>query len=350
MITLIHGPAELLRAEALAKIQAEIAPDPELAALNTVRLDGRVLTPAGLQNACDTLPFLAERRLVIVEGLLARLAGSAKRQDKAAQPEAEETEPAETDQTPEDLRGQARAFLAYLPQVPASTELVLLETDSASGSGLRKIQELARSSQARIIFCEKPRKNELPDWIRARARLRGIKLDAGAVQDLAEFIGDDLRLIDQELMKLGDYAAGRTVTRDDVRALVPATRAASVFELVDALGSGDGATAGRLMHHALTVDGEPPLRLLAMIARQYRLLIQVKVLQAQGARPQEIAQTLNIGEWTVPRFISQANRHTFSQLEQAMERILAADEAIKTGRLTDHEALDVLLAELTTVR
>lgn len=350
MITLIHGPAELLRAEALAKIQAEIAPDPELAALNTIRLDGRTVTPAGLQNACDTLPFLAARRLVVVEGLLARLAGSGKRQDKTSQPEAEEPEPAEADQASEDLRGQARAFLTYFPQVPASTELVLLEADSVGGPGLRKVQELARSGQARIILCEKPRKNDLPDWIRARARLRGVKLDAGAVQDLAEFIGDDLRLIDQELMKLGDYAAGRAVTRDDVRALVPATRAANVFELVDALGSGDGPTAGRRMHHALNVDGEPPLRLLAMIARQYRLLIQVKALQAQGARPQEIAQNLNIGEWTVPRFINQANRHTFDQLERAMERVLAADEAIKTGRLTDHEALDILLAELTIVK
>lgn len=349
MITLIHGPAELLRAEALAKIQAAIAPDPELAALNTVRLDGRTITLAALQNACDTLPFLAEQRLVVVEGLLVRLSGSGKRQDKTSQPGAEEPEPAEADQTPEDLRGQARAFLAYLPQVPASTELVLLEADSAGGPGLRKVQELARSGQARIILCEKPRKSDLPDWIRARARLRGVKLDAGAVHDLAEFIGDDLRLIDQELMKLGDYAAGRVVTRDDVRALVPATRAANVFELVDALGSGDGPTAGRLMHHALDLDGEPPLRLLAMIARQYRLLIQVKALQAQGARPQEIAQTLNIGEWTVPRFISQANRHTFDRLEHAMERILAADEAIKTGRLTDHEALDILLAELIAV-
>ncbi len=349
MITLIHGPAELLRAEALAKIQAAIAPDPELAALNTVRLDGRTITLAALQNACDTLPFLAEQRLVVVENLCARLAGPTRRQDKTSPPEAEEPEPTEAAQTPEDLRGQARAFLAYLPQVPASTELVLLEADSASGPVLRKVQELARGGQARIILCEKPRKNELPDWIRARARLRGVKLDAGAVQDLAEFIGDDLRLIDQELIKLGDYAAGRTVTRDDVRALVPATRAANVFELVDALGSGDGPTAGRLMHHALEVDGEPPLRLLAMIARQYRLLIQVKALQAQGARPSEIAQTLNIGEWTVPRFVSQANRHTFNRLERAMERIVAADEAIKTGRLTDHEALDVLLAELIAV-
>lgn len=347
MITLIHGPAELLRAEALAKIAAGVADDPELAALNTSRLDGRTVTLAELHNACDTLPFLAERRLVVVDNLLGRLAAPGKRKSKNTQPESAEDEAAAQEaEPPEDAKGQVKAFLAYLGQTPASTQLVLLEPNTASGPGLRRVQELARSNQAQVILCEKPRKNDLPDWIRRRARLREVTLDAAAVQDLAEFVGDDLRQLDQELIKLADYAAARTVTRKDVRLLVPATRAASVFELVDALGLGNGPTAGRLMQHALDVDGEPPLRLLAMIARQYRLLIQVKALQAQGARPPEIARTLNLGEWTVPRFVNQANRHSFPRLERTMERILATDEAIKTGRLTDREALDLLLAEL----
>ena len=103
----------------------------------------------------------------------------------------------------------------------------------------------------------------------------------------------------------------RTVTRDDVRKLVPATRAANVFEMVDALGMGDGRPAGRLMRHALDVDGEQPLRLIGMIARQYRLLIQAKALQTQGIKPPEMARSLNVADWTVPKLLSQANRHNF---------------------------------------
>jgi len=85
MITLIHGPTELLRAESLAAIRNSIADDPEMAELNTLRLDGRAATVSDLRNACDTLPFLAERRLVIAEGLLARLATPAKARGKAAE-------------------------------------------------------------------------------------------------------------------------------------------------------------------------------------------------------------------------------------------------------------------------
>lgn len=345
MITLIHGPAELLRSEALAELAARVAPDPELADLNTARLDGRTVTLAELQNACDTMPFLAERRLIVVEGLLARLAGQGR--GKARQAESAAGEPGDgPGASPEEAKGLVKAFLAYLEHVPDSAELVLFESETASGPGLRRVQELVRSGRARIILAEKPRKNDLPEWIRARARLRQVKLDAGAVTDLADCVGDDLRQLDQELIKLADYAGGRAVTRADVRKLVAATRAASVFELVDALGLGEASTAARLLQHALDVDGEQPLRLLGMIARQYRLLIQVKALQAQGARPPEIAHTLNLGEWTVPRFQAQANRHSFARLERAMARILAADEAIKTGKLSDREAMDVLLVEL----
>ena len=82
MITLIHGPAELLRAETLLELTASCGDDPELVDLNTTRLDGRTVSPGELENACGTLPFLAERRLVVVEGLLARLAAPAKARAK----------------------------------------------------------------------------------------------------------------------------------------------------------------------------------------------------------------------------------------------------------------------------
>lgn len=349
MITLIHGPAELLRAEALAQITAGTGDDPALVDLNTAQFDGRTVTPAELANACDTMPFLASQRIVIVEGLLARLAAPAKGAAKAAAAaeEAEQPDAAAPDApAPDALRGQAKAFVAYLDQVPQSAHLVLIEEDAGGGAAARKLQELSRGGRAKIIRCEKPRRNELPDWIRGRAQMRRVKLDGLALMDLAEFVGDDLRQLDQELAKLSDYARDRTVTREDVRKLVPATRAANVFELVDALGAGNGPTAGRLMTHALDADGEPPLRLLAMIARHYRQLLQLKALQAQGMKQPDIARTLGIFEWKMAGMVRQANRHSFARLEQAMEHMVEADEAIKAGRLTDREAMDVLLAQL----
>jgi|GEM_PF-120809 len=378
MITLIHGPAELLRAEAVAQIRAHIAPDPALAELNTVVLDGRLASLADIQFACESLPFLAERRLVVVEGLLRRAAaakpaakagarGGAKTGAKAGakggtrvgeavgKGQAGPPDPAGSDEAPAEPPQQT-TILSYLSQIPETTELVLVEDDIvASAPVLRRLAELQRERKAAVIACVPPRKNDLPNWIRERARLRQVNLDPAAVADLVEFVGDDLRLVDQELIKLGDYVLGRgirgqpaVVTRADVRRLVPATRAASVFDLVEALGSGNLPAAGRLLQHALDVDGEQPLRLLALISRQYRLLMIAKELQARGTAPAEMVRDLGVPDWTVPKLLAQAGHHSYQRLEQALERILAADEAIKTGKLTDREAMDVLLAELGT--
>lgn len=378
MITLIHGPAELLRAEAVAQIRAHIAPDPALAELNTVVLDGRLASLADIQFACESLPFLAERRLVVLEGLLRRAAaakpaakagarGGAKTGAKAGakggtrvgeavgKGQAGPPDPAGSDEAPAEPPQQT-TILSYLSQIPETTELVLVEDDIvASAPVLRRLAELQRERKAAVIACVPPRKNDLPNWIRERARLRQVNLDPAAVADLVEFVGDDLRQVDQELIKLGDYVLGRgirgqpaVVTRADVRRLVPATRAANVFDLVEALGSGNLPAAGRLLQHALDVDGEQPLRLLALISRQYRLLMIAKELQARGTAPAEMARDLGVPDWTVPKLLAQAGHHSYQRLEQALERILAADEAIKTGKLTDREAMDVLLAELGT--
>lgn len=359
MITLIHGPAELLRAEALAEIRAGIAADADLAGLNTAVLEGRQATLDDVLFAISALPFLAERRLVVVERLLARLASGGKGRAKGGESAAEAgggtsgdgAPQAEAPGDPEStaIAGQAKAWAALLDQVPETTELVLIEEDTVTGGAmLRRLIEMQRAGHARIVICEKPRRGDLQTWIRERAKKIGVQLDAGAVTDLAEYVGDDLRDLVQELIKLRDFTGGtRSVSQADVRRLVPATRAANVFEMVDALAAGHVAQAGRLLHHALEVDGEQPLGLLALFGRRYRQLIQAKALQAEGGSAIEIAGRLSAPDWQVRKLLEQARHQSIASLAWALERILAADEAIKTGKCSDREALDLLLAELS---
>jgi DNA polymerase-3 subunit delta len=350
MITLIHGPAELLRSEALSAIRSTISDDPSMTDLNESRLDGKSASISEIRNICDTMPFLAERRLVVVDGLLRRLASptSARRKSQPAGEADGQQEDAEAAVTPASVKADLAALGAYLPLVPESCDLVFLEEEQVRGGAiLRQLAELQRDGRAKVVACQNPRKFDLPNWIRERAQRRGVQLEGPALVDLADYVGDDLRQLDQELIKLADFSAGkRAVTRADVRMLVAATRAASVFELVDALGLGDARSAGRLLQHALDVDGEPPLRVLAMIGRQYRLLIMAKSLQAQGFKPNEVAQELNVQEWTAPRLLEQASRHSFAQLQGHLELVLATDEGIKTGRFGDREGMDLLLAGL----
>lgn len=330
MIVLIHGEEELLRAEALQELKAALGP-PEMADLNTTRFDGRKVTLSELQQACDTVPFLTPRRLVIVDSLLSRLAGSGEKARAAAQEE------------------YLQGLSAYLDRVPESTDLAFVEEKSV-GRGhplLRQLQSLQRKKRARLVLCQRKQRDDLIGWIEARAQAKGGEITRDTTHELIRTVGDNLWLLDQELEKLVAYTAGKRAIRpEDVRLLVPEARQANIFHMVDALGRKDGKRAIALLHDLLD-DGAAPLYLLAMIVRQYRLLLQVKDLVGRGSRRQGIARELKLPDFVVDKMLRQARRYSLPQLEAIYERLLETDLAIKTGRMEPIMALDVLVAELS---
>jgi DNA polymerase-3 subunit delta len=345
MIHLIHGDQEFLRAEALAELKASLGAR-EFVELNTTELDGARLTLPALHDACDAVPFLAPRRLVIVRGLVAALGR------KSQRPRATEQAVASDEAAPDSAL--LAGLLAYLPQLPDFTDLVFVETSLVrKQDALHKlIEQLATSGQARTLVCqyEGPwwKQDEwLRDWTARRARQHKMKIEPAAAQALTDLIGDNLRLLDQELGKLQTYAGpGQTIQVADVRRLVSAVRETSVFAMVEALAAGDGQQAVRLLHELLQA-GEAPLSILGMIGWQYRLLLQVNDLAAQGMSQDEVASALKQKPYTIKKAWPSAQRYSLAALEQAMERLLASDVAIKTGQMEDRVALDVLVAELS---
>lgn len=330
MIILIHGDEEFLQAEELQKLKAALGPS-EMADLNTTYLDSRKVTLSELQQACDTVPFLTPRRLVIVDSLLGRLAGSGEK----GRTEAQEV--------------YLQGLIGYLGQVPESTDLAFVEPKAVRrGHPLfKRLQGLEKDKRARMVLCERKRRNGLIAWIEARTRAKGGQITRDTTHELVRTVGDNLRLLDQELEKLVAYTAGkRAISPKDVRLLVPEARQANIFHMVDALGQGNGQRAMALLHHLLD-DGAAPLYLLVMIVRQYRLLLQVKDMVGQGSRSAAIARELRLRDFVVEKMVRQARRYSLPQLEAIYERLLQTDLAIKTGQMEPIMALDVLVAELS---
>ena len=130
-----------------------------------------------------------------------------------------------------------------------------------------------------------------------------------------------------------------------MNAVVPYAQQAIVFDLVDALGRRDGRTASQTLHHLLDA-GEHPLGLMGMIARQFRLLIQVKELKEEGATPRDIAKALKLHPFPAGKLHNQATHFTAGQLEAVYRHLLDTDLAIKTGEIEADVALDLLVAGL----
>jgi len=324
-----HGADEFTRAETLADFKRRLGP-PDTVDLNTTRLDGKTLTLAEIHHACDAIPFLAEKRLVIVTGLLTRLTSRKGQETSAVQKE------------------YLSALADYLPRLPETTRLVFVEEKPLPAR--HSILQLAqREEMGYVKRFDPPNAKALPRWIGKRVRKYGGEIEPQAAHQLAAVVGTDLRLLDQEIVKLVTYVQSPTtaqpITRADVDAVVPYAQAAVVFDLVDALGQRDGRTAAQTLHRLLDA-GEHPLGLLAMIVRQFRLLIQVKELKAQGATPRDIARQLGIHPFPAGKLYAQATHFTAAQLETVYRHLLDTDVAIKSGKIEAEVALDLLVAGL----
>jgi DNA polymerase-3 subunit delta len=343
MFYILHGENELERSEQVADFKHKVG-DESVRDLNITSLDGRKTTLSELQHAADAVPFLAEKRLVVIEGLLARLAGRKSKSDDGddAAVVAAGAAVGPSAASKDFLNG----LLAYLPQLSDTTRLVLVETQSLKDT--HPIVKLAlKQSGKSVIEFKQPQAGELPGWITTRARQHGGVIEQKAAVKLATLIGGDLRRLDQEIIKLITYVnAQRPVTDKDVTLLVADVSISSVFDLVDALGKREGKRAAHELHHLLD-QGENPLGLLAMIVRQFRLLILVKELQTRNLPSDAIAKEISVHPFVAKKIGEQARAfRDATQLETIYRRLLDIDVEIKTGVTPDVLALDLLVAGL----
>jgi len=327
MFYLFHGEDEYRRSLQLATMKAKLG-DPVTVALNTTELNGRRLTLDELISVCDAMPFLAEKRLVIVYNLAARF----ERKKGAAEDDAEQ-DPAFLEQ-----------FEEYVNSLPESTRLVLVE-DGKIKEANRIYKIVTKSDQGHLHEFAPLDPGELSRWIPEHVEEKGGRIERAAVNALAAFVGSDLRLLDQEIDKLLTYAGPeRAVTEQDVRLLVSYAQA-NIFDMVDALGKRDTRRAMELMEQLLE-SGEHPLYLLRMIVRQFRILIQIKELLAKGTPVKDIQGLLRLHPYVVKKTTGQAANFSILQLEVIFKQLHEVDAAVKSGEMEPALALNLFVTEV----
>ncbi|HEV8637678.1 MAG TPA: DNA polymerase III subunit delta [Chloroflexota bacterium] len=306
--------------------------DPSTAELNTATFDGLRLDPAELQAACDAVPFLAGRRLVLVRGLLARSGG-----DPAGE-------------APGRGAGRLQPLIDYLERTPESTDLVFVEPEAPPASPFtRAVDTLAKSGRAEVVRESRLDAPAAVAWVRERAAALGDGIEPGVAEALVEAVGVDRRALLRELEKLILLADGRPVSDGEVRALVRPIDPDRLFELVDGIG-GRNARLGLRAWRTLRRAGEDPHRLLAMVARQFRLLVQASELAGRGVPPPAAAAALGVPPRVGAGLLAQARRWPPGALEAVYARIVALDEASKTGGPELEPSLEALILELVAGR
>ena len=314
-----------------------------------------------IRATCDTMPFLAEKRLVVLEGLPKPKRGKgAEAEGDDENADAQATEP-ETPAAPatKGKRGKkgtavttlgpqafSKGLAEYISRLPETTLLVAFVPEKLKAD--HPLMQAARSHGKSLTFT-KPGGVQLNEWVARRARSQGHRIAPEAARTLVESLGDDLRMLAGEIDKLGTYVgAGAEIRLEDVEALTPVSRQARVFDLTDALARRDTATALRLLHELLA-NGESPLGIVALTAFQTRALMQVKLLTERGMGAYQIASTAGLAPFVVEKSAPLARHFSLAQLEAAHRSLLEIDIALKRSRMTPELALDLLVLEFGKV-
>jgi len=335
---IIHGSDELRRTRLLDQMRGDLRGDAAVGDLNTSVFDGRQVSMGELRHVCDSSPFFADRRMVIVHGLLSRLATERRGKDQE-QSQGEE---------PSWKRGFVKELLDYLPKLPETTRLLFVENKALDDSHpvVKFAESQGEGKGAYIRLYQAPEEKDLPDWIQQQVEEKGGRISQDGALFLAELVGSDLRLLESEVDKLLSYVNGRPVTKTDVEILVSRARETNVFDLVGCLGRRQTDRALKLLHGLLD-DGEPALVILSMVARQVRLLIQVSALRTLGLVEGDMARRLGLQPWLPRRLLAQAQNFSMADLEAAHQLLVETDRSIKTGQMEDVLALDLLVVDLT---
>ncbi|MDO8691113.1 MAG: DNA polymerase III subunit delta [Dehalococcoidia bacterium] len=337
MLYVFWGPDSFSIRQELVKMRALFG-QPDLAGLNCMEAEASSLVPAELVSMVQTMPFLGEKRLVILHGLLAPFEPRQKANDGEAGKDSAEKGPAgsKKDTSP------AVPVLEIVSNLPPTTDLVLTEEKLTPKNPV--FSRLPKDATVREFPL--PAGPDLERWILQAAREMGGAINSAAVHLLAENVGPDLWVLDSELRKLLLYTAGKPVTEAEVRILVSQVREASIFTLVDAvLAARAGLALG--LAHKLVDGGTSPFQLFGMLARQVRLLLIAKELSSQNMSPQNMAGALGFrSPWAAKKLAQQAEGYSHGRLGAMYRRLVDEDLALKTGRRTPELGLDLLLVEL----
>ncbi|MDD2443226.1 MAG: DNA polymerase III subunit delta [Desulfotomaculaceae bacterium] len=330
-VYLFYGDEVYLRDLAVSRFKDFLAGG-DNSGLNYDPVDGETATPADIAARAEIPPFLAGKRLVVVKN-----PPYFKLHPKKAVKEDPEGD--------EGLRapGKLEPLLDYLKE-PLETTCLIFNTSEPVDK--RKKLFLAVQKSGRAIDFTLLKKEDLKQWLAQKARAAGKYFAAGAAEALLDAVGPSLQCLVSEIDKLFCYTAGREVINpEDVRMVCPPGLEESIFDVVDAMGNKRYGKALNGIKDMLA-SKEPSPKILAMISRQFRLLLQARDLLEQGFKARDVQTRLKLHPYVTQKIIGQCKNFSRDSLICSLISLAELDAAVKTGRREFYPAIETFLLEM----
>ena len=281
---------------------------------------------AKLMAAAETLPFMAEQRLVIVRDSAMLTGGKARDYDDA---------------------DSAEQLKNYLPQKSASTVLVFYVRGSADKR--KKLYQTLKKT-ATVVTFDRLDQVQLRKYIAGTLKKAGLAITQDACEQLIYSVGDDLTALLSETEKLIAYCDGQeSVTAEDIRAVCAARTEYRVFELAQTVLQGQGQKAFDMLK-GLLLDGESPLMLLSLLNRQCRQAYDICLFTQAGLQPAAIAGKLGVPPFAVRQTLPLARAYTPESLAEMIRLCTEVEFDVKAGRLNEEGAMELAMLRILNLK
>ena len=304
-VYLLYGEESFLKQSYKKKLKEAVAGDDTM---NYNYFEGKGLDVNELISLSDTMPFFSDKRLIIIE-------------DSGF------------------FKTSSEALADYLPMIPDTTCIVFVEDAVDKRNKLfKKVKELGHAAEMK-----RQDSAQLARWAGTILAQNGRKITGSSMNLFLERTGDDMENIRMELEKLISYTMGSdVVTTEDVEAVTTVQVTNKIFDMVNAIVTRKTRLAMDLYEDLLTLK-EPPMRILFLIARQFNQLLLVKEMTAKGTDRGTIASKLKIPPFVAGKVSAQAGAFTREQILSYVKGCVEAEEAVKTGKMNDRMAVELLI-------
>lgn len=277
--------------------------------MNYSYFEGKDIDTSQVISIAETLPFFAEKRLIVIEN-----SGLFKSQSDLAD---------------------------YIKSMPETTHIVFVETEVDKRNRLYKaVKDIGTISEMNGLD-----EANLKLWIATMLAKDKKKITGDTILYLLSKTGTDMENIQNEVEKLICYAYDREViTAEDIDAVCTTQISGKIFAMVDAIGNKRQQQALDLYYDLLALK-EKPMSILYLITRQFNILMQVKDLVALGYNNKVISEKTGLMPFTINKYIAQGKNFAAKTLKEALQSCAETEELIKTGRLIDTVGVELLIVK-----
>lgn len=310
---LLFGEEAYLKIQYKEKLIHALNPDDDT--MNFTKYEGKGIEVREMIDLCETMPFFADHRVVLVEN-----SGF--------------------------FKNKCDELADYMKTLPDYLRLVFVEEEVDKRSRMYK----AVKNCGRIVEFAKQDEKTLMRWAAGILAREGRKITTRDMELFLTKTGTDMGNIRMELEKLITYTMGQDiVTREDIEEICTTRTENKIFDMVRAVTERNQRRALDLYNDLLTLR-EPPMRILFLLSKQFRQMCLAKKMAGEGASQNEIATRLGVPSFVARNILACARSYSVEELEQAEEDFVDAEEAVKTGRLQDVLSVELLIVKYSTER